>query len=82
MIRPANPTWSNKSKKMADAIRKGRAQNVSFNAMDIAKAAVKSPDEWRAVERERLGGAPDVSQLKMQEVEAMRKRPSTQRLRS
>jgi hypothetical protein len=69
MLRPASQGWVEKSKKVADAIRKGRAQNVSFSAMDLAKAAVKSPEEWRAAERERLGGAPDVSQLKLQEVE-------------
>jgi hypothetical protein len=71
MLRPANRSWTNRSKKVADGKRKGRSQNLSFSAMDLAKAAVKSPDAWREQERARLGGAPDVSNLQLSEIESI-----------
>ncbi len=69
MIRPAARNWTVRSKKLADGKRKGRSQNLSFSAMDLAKAAIKSPDQWREEERARMGGGPDISNLQLAEIE-------------
>ena len=71
MLRPAGRSWTSRSKKVADGKRKGRSQNLSFSAMDLAKAAVKSPDAWREQERARMGGGPDISNLQLSEIESI-----------
>jgi hypothetical protein len=70
MLRPADPNWVKHSVQIANGKRKGRGQDLKFSALDIAKAAVKSPDQRREEEKARLGG-PDVSNLQLSEIESI-----------
>jgi hypothetical protein len=71
MLRPADPNWTKRSIALANGMRKGRGQNLKFTAADLAKAAIMSPDARREEERARLGGAPDVSNLQLAEIESI-----------
>jgi hypothetical protein len=71
MLRPANPNWTKRSVAVANAKRKGYTHDLSFTAMDLAKAAVKSPEQRREEERMRTGGVSEVSNLELSEVEAI-----------
>jgi hypothetical protein len=69
MMRPADRGWASRSIKLANGKRKGRSSDIAFSAMDLAKAAVKAPDQQRADERARLGGGQDISNLQLSEIE-------------
>jgi hypothetical protein len=71
MLRPADPGWVKRSVQTANNKRKGRGQDLKFTALDLAKAAVKSPDQRREEEKARLGGGPDVSNLQLSEIESI-----------
>ncbi|HUD11389.1 MAG TPA: hypothetical protein VMS08_03185, partial [Candidatus Saccharimonadia bacterium] len=71
MLRPANVDWTKRSINIANGKRKGRGQDLKFTAVDLAKAAVMSPDARREEERARLGGSPDVSNLQLAEIESI-----------
>jgi hypothetical protein len=71
MLRPAHASWTKRSIAIADAKRKNRGEGLSFSAMDLAKAAIKAPAARREEERARMGGGQEVSNLELQEVEAI-----------
>ena len=71
MLRPADPSWTKRSIQIANGKRKGRGQDLAFGAGDLAKAALKSPDQRRQEEQARLGGGNDISNLQLSEIESI-----------
>src|SRR5206468_3624444 len=47
MLRPAGEGWMKRAQKLVAKKRHQRQGGLGFNATDIAKAAVKTPEEWR-----------------------------------
>jgi hypothetical protein len=69
MLRPANRNWTGKAIKLADQLRKGKKQTLSFSARDLAMAAFKAPSVQRAEERELLGQHMDTPQGRVSKVD-------------
>jgi hypothetical protein len=46
MLRPAKQNWAKRSAALVNKKRRTRQGTLSFTATDMAKAAVKSPDQW------------------------------------
>lgn len=68
MLRPAAPSWTKRSVAVADGLRKGRSAEMKFTAMDLVKAAVKSPSQQLEEDKAKTGGS-GVSNLKLSQVE-------------
>lgn len=47
MLRPANPGWTKRAEKLVAKKRNTKQGGLGFGALDIAKATVKTPEEWR-----------------------------------
>ncbi len=68
MLRPAGPKWIKRSVAVADSMRKGRSAELKFTAVDLVKAAVKSPSQQLEEDKAKTGGS-GVSNLKLSQVE-------------
>jgi hypothetical protein len=71
MLRPANPSWVKHSTALTTRLRKGRASSMKVSAVDLAKAAYKSPTTQRAEDRERQPESVQLSNLELSTVEAI-----------
>lgn len=47
MLRPANPSWIKRATKIVAKKRHTKQGGLAFSAGDVAKAAVKTPEQWR-----------------------------------
>jgi hypothetical protein len=55
MVRPAHSGWTKRSEQIANLRRKTGHEGIKFSAMDVAKAALKAPQQRRDEYREVVG---------------------------
>jgi hypothetical protein len=69
MLRPAGQAWVKKSIALAENMRQGKHTELKFTAIDLARAALKSPTARREEEHAKNPAGAGVSQLQLSQVE-------------